>query len=295
MKNKIRIITHSGNFHTDELLAVAAIEIHLNGNPYEVIRTRDPEVIKTGDYVVDVGSVYDPATNRFDHHQKGGAGERNGIPYSSFGLVWKHFGEELCGSKEVAEGVEFRMVYPIDLADNGVEVYTPAFDGVHPYLLHSAIAAMRPTWKEGESHDVRFVELIPLMRRLIEREIIVEHDRIDGSLIIKEIYSRSPEKRIITVEGQYPWQEELSKYPEPIYIVKPRREANSWQVECVRDDVHSFKNRKPLPKAWRGLRGEELAKVTGVSDSVFCHNAGFIAAARSKEGAMKLAQLALEA
>ena len=293
MKQKIRIITHSGNFHADELLAVAALEIHLNGTPYEVIRTRDPEVWKTGDYVVDVGAVYDPATNRFDHHQKGGAGERNKIPYSSFGLVWKHYGEAICGSKEVADGVEFRMVYPIDLADNGIEVYTPAFDGVHPYLLHSIVQAMRPTWKEGEIHDVRFTELIPLMRRFIEREIITERDRLEGARLVREAYANSPDKRIVVIDVHYPWQEELSKYPEPLYLLKPRHEANSWQVECVRNDVHSFKNRKPFPEAWRGLLGDALARVTGVPDAVFCHNMGFIAVAKSKDGALELAKKAI--
>jgi len=295
MKNKVRIITHSGNFHADELFAVALLEIYLNGNPYEVIRTRDMEVIKTGDYVVDVGGIYDPATKRFDHHQKGGAGERNDIPYSSFGLVWKEYGEEICGSKEVADGVEFRLVYPIDLGDNGIEVYTPAFDGVHPYLLHSMVAAMRPTWKEGELHDVRFLELVPLMRRIIEREIITERDRLEGAAIVRNVYSTATEKQIIVIEGQYPWQEELAKYPEPIYLVKPRHEGNAWQVECVRDDAHAFKNRKALPDAWRGLSGEALVHVTGVPDAVFCHNMGFIAVAKSKEGALKLAELALNA
>jgi uncharacterized UPF0160 family protein len=33
-------------------------------------RTRDEEVLKTCDIVVDVGSVYDPPNLRFDHHQK---------------------------------------------------------------------------------------------------------------------------------------------------------------------------------------------------------------------------------
>ncbi|MEK7118291.1 MAG: MYG1 family protein [Patescibacteria group bacterium] len=292
---KIRIITHSGNFHADELFAVATLEIHLNGAPYEVIRTRDPNVIKTGDYVVDVGAVYDPTTNRFDHHQKGGAGERNGIPYSSFGLVWKHYGEKICDSKEVANGVEFRMVYPVDLADNGVEVYTPAFDGVHPYLVHSVIQAMRPTWKEGEVHDARFIELIPLMRRFIEREIVMERDRLEGAKLVRELYLNAADKRLIVIDGQYPWQEELAKYPEPIYVVKPRHEANSWQVECVRNDVHSFKNRKPFPEAWRGLFGDALALATNVPDSIFCHNMGFIAVAKSKEGALQLAQMALDA
>ncbi|OGZ08276.1 MAG: hypothetical protein A3C93_05210 [Candidatus Lloydbacteria bacterium RIFCSPHIGHO2_02_FULL_54_17] len=295
MKKKIRIITHSGNFHADELLAVAAIEIQLNGTLYEVIRTRDPEVWKTGDYVVDVGGVYDPTANRFDHHQKGGAGERNKVPYSSFGLVWKHYGEAICGSKEVADGVEARLVYPIDLADNGTEVYTTVFDGVHPYLLHSVVAAMRPTWKEGEIHDVRFVELIPLMRRIIEREVIAERDRIEGARLVREAYLAATDKRIIVIDGHYPWQDELARHPEPLYLLKPRHEGNSWQVECVRDDVHSFKNRKPLPEAWRGLSGEALGKVTGVPDAVFCHNMRFIAVAKSKESALRLAQMALVA
>lgn len=39
--------------------------------PYFVyIRTRDPAVLDTCDVVVDVGGVYDPAKNRFDHHQR---------------------------------------------------------------------------------------------------------------------------------------------------------------------------------------------------------------------------------
>jgi uncharacterized UPF0160 family protein len=38
---------------------------------------------------------------------------------------------------------------------------------------------------------------------------------------------------------------------------------------------------------------EELAQVTGVADAVFCHNKLFMAVAKSKEGAIKLAELAL--
>jgi uncharacterized UPF0160 family protein len=48
-----------------------------------------------------------------------------------------------------------------------------------------------------------------------------------------------------------------------------------------------------LPKAWAGLRNQELAAVTGVQDSVFCHSNLFIGGARSMEGALRLAELAL--
>jgi uncharacterized UPF0160 family protein len=57
----------------------------------------------------------------------------------------------------------------------------------------------------------------------------------------------------------------------------------------------TFEARKDLPAAWAGLRDAELAAVTGVPDAVFCHNNLFIAAARSFEGILKMAQQALEA
>lgn len=295
MEKTIRIITHSGTFHVDELMAVASLEILFDGKPYEVVRTRDPEVIKTGDYVVDVGGIYDPETNRFDHHQYGGAGTRNDVPYSSFGLVWKHYGEAICGSKEVAIGIERRLVYPIDLADNGIETYTPIRPDIHPYLLHSLVVAHRPTWKEGEMHDVCFMEMVPLMRRLLEREIIVERDKLEGAFLVREAYQSMDDKRIVVLPGQYPWQEEITQYKEPLYIVKPKNQGANWEVECVRNDVRSFANRKTLPEAWRGKFDEDLARVSGVPDAVFCHNTGFVAVAKTKEGALKLAELARDA
>jgi uncharacterized UPF0160 family protein len=294
MDKKIRIITHSGTFHVDELLAVAALEILFDGKPYEVVRSRDPEVWKTGDYVVDVGLVYDPARNRFDHHQKGGAGDREGIPYSSFGLVWKKFGVEISGSREVAEAIERRIARPIDMGDSGLSSYTPTVPGLHPYLLHDYVAAHRPTWKEGEINDVRFAEMVRFMRDLLQREIIVEQDKLEGRGIVEESYRQALDKRIIVIEGHYPWHEVLASHPEPLYVVKPKHQSAHWEVECVRSDVHAFSNRRDLPAAWAGVDDGDLAELTGVSDAIYCHNRRYVAVAGSREGALELARLALE-
>jgi len=62
------ICTHSDAFHCDEVLASVML---LYTNAYRhsmIVRTRDQAVIDTLDIVCDVGSVYDPANNRFDHH-----------------------------------------------------------------------------------------------------------------------------------------------------------------------------------------------------------------------------------
>jgi uncharacterized UPF0160 family protein len=119
---KTKIVTHSSKFHTDDIFAVATLILVLGEENIEVVRSRDPEVIKTGDYVVDVGGEYNLDTKRFDHHQKGGAGQReNGIPYASFGLVWKHFGTQVSGSEEVMKRIDQQLVQPVDAGDNGGE------------------------------------------------------------------------------------------------------------------------------------------------------------------------------
>lgn len=297
MNQPIRIVTHNGIFHADELFAVAALELYLGERLYDVVRTRDPEVIAIGDYVVDVGMEYDADLNRFDHHQRGGAGEReNGVPYSSFGLVWKKFGEQICGSSRVAEGVDRRLVQPIDMADNGLDVYRPLReDGLHPYLVHNVVVAFRPTWMEGESHDVAFREMVTLMRRLLEREIIVERDNIAGEALVERAYHEAPDKRLIVLEGSYPWHRVLSQYPEPLYVVKPKHQNTNWEIEAVRSDTHTFSNRKNLPAEWAGLTDGELSKVTGVPGSVFCHSKRYVAVAETKQATLELAQIALSA
>ncbi len=295
-EKKIRIVTHSGTFHADELLAVAALELYFDGKPYEVIRTRDSEIIATGDFVIDVGAIYDPATNRFDHHQHGGAGAReNGIPYSAFGLVWKHYGEIICGSKEVAHAIDEQIGYPVDMGDNGIDYYGLVRIDVEPLILQFIVAMFRPTWKGEATHDARFMELVKFLRRMLELTIVVERNKLEGGIIVEEAYQKTEDKRIIVLDGPYPWQGILAAHPEPLYIVKPKSQNGFWEVECVRDNPYGFANRKDLPEAWAGKFDGELAAVTGLPDSVFCHNRRYIAVTETKESALKLAIMACDA
>ena len=78
------IVTHNGNFHADDVFSIAAFKSIFPS--FKLIRTRDAELIAKADIVIDVGGEYDPDTDRFDHHQRGGAGEReNGFPIPRLG------------------------------------------------------------------------------------------------------------------------------------------------------------------------------------------------------------------
>ncbi len=70
--------------------------------------------------------------------------------------------------------------------------------------------------------------------------------------------------------------------------------TTEWRVSAVPNKSPNFTSRKALPEPWRGLRGEQLQVLTGVADAVFVHPSGFIGGARSFEGALQLASLAIK-
>lgn len=295
-KNKKKLITHNSSFHTDDIFSAAALSLLLEkrGENFEIIRTRNPEIIEKGDYVFDVGGVCHEKTNKFDHHQKGGAGKRqNGIEYSSFGLVWKKFGENLAGSEKAKDIIDRHLVSPIDASDNGFDLIESKHE-VFPYLIQDFFRAMRPTWREtGLGIDEMFFKSVLIAKEILLREITYAQDSVLADKVILSIYENTKDKRIIVLDKNYEKKEIFEKLSETLYVIYPRETDDSWGVEAVRKDFRSFKNRKNLPKSWAGLRDEGLQKITGVSDAIFCHRALFMAVAKTKEGAIKLAKLAL--
>jgi uncharacterized UPF0160 family protein len=288
-KNKI-LVTHNSTFHADDVFATAALSILLDGN-IKVVRTRDEEWFEKGDYVYDVGGEYDPSRNRFDHHQKGGAGVReNGTPYAAFGLVWKTYGEKLCGGKAVAQKIDEGLVQAIDAGDNGLDMYK-IIGEVGPYLIENVFSAFRPSWKEEEEYDKPFMELVDFAKKFLIRKIKKTQDVLEAENIVEKFYTEASDKRLIVLDDSYPWEDVLMKYPEPLFVVGPK--TGKWRVFTIRKERKSFENRKSLPEAWAGLVDEEMAKVSGVPDATFCHNGRFLAVANSKEGAIALAQKAL--
>lgn len=295
--NSKKLITHNGSFHTDDIFACATLSLMLEkaGEEFEVIRTRDAEIINGGDYVFDVGGIHDESTNRFDHHQTGGAGSReSGIEYSSFGLVWKKFGEDLAGGEKAKMIIDRHLVAPVDASDNGFDLVESKHE-IFPYLIQDFFRVMRPTWRETDLDvDQMFLKSVAIAKDILSREIIHAKDSVSADETILSIYENTEDKRIIVLDKNYDRKEVLEKLAETIYIVYPRSTDNSWGVEAMRKDFKSFENKKNLPKSWAGLKDDALQKASGVSDAMFCHRALFMAVAKSKEGAIKLAQIALE-
>ncbi|MBI2046263.1 MAG: MYG1 family protein [Parcubacteria group bacterium] len=300
MASSVSIVTHDGHFHADDVFAVALLTLlHEQKNiSYTIARSRNPDLWRKGDFVVDVGDVYDAQKNRFDHHQEGGAGKHeNGVPYSSLGLVWKKFGAEFSGSQEVSDLIEKKLVEYIDAMDNGMANVQPKFEGVATYGVGEVIESFSVGWDEARGFDEAFMEALEVAKKILLREVIRAKSSARAAGKVKEAYEGASDKRLIVLDRYYPSRSVLEKYPEPLYVVYPASSSSNgdWHVRAVEKNGAIFNNRKNLPKEWAGKRDGEFAAISGVPDAKFCHNGLWLAGSRSKEGAIALAKKALEA
>lgn len=295
LKSKKTIVTHSGNFHPDDVFAVALLSILFKGQ-IKIIRTRDDSKYASADFVVDTGLVHDPKINRFDHHQEGNAGFRvNGISYSSFGLLWQRYGEEICGSKKVADILDHKLVEVIDADDCGRVLSENKVENLYPFFLTDVIYSLLPTWKEeNENADDYFKKAVELAKGVLEREIKITQDKIEAEALVAEIYNKAKDKRVIIFDEKSLPKGLLTTYPEPLFTVYLDKDKDKWRVGTIRKEERTFEVRKNFPQAWWGKTSKDLAKITGVEDAVFCRNGGIFAGAVSKEGAIKMAELALK-
>jgi uncharacterized UPF0160 family protein len=298
-KKKKICVTHNGTFHVDDIFSTATFSL-LNDNNIKIIRTRNPEFFKKADYVYDVGGEYDSIKGRFDHHQRGGAGKReNGIPYAAFGLVWKAYGDKVCGSKDVADYIERKIVEPIDANDNGINISKEIFQNVFPYSVEQIFLSEIPTWQEDNMDiDSIFKKQVKKAITLLKREIKIAKDDIDAINKIKNIYNNATDKNIIILDDNYPrylYQRILSQYEEPVYVVlQSGHSDDDWKIEAIRKSPGIMESRKPFPEIWRGVLDEnELRKISGIHDITFCHQSGFLATTLSRDSALLLAEKAL--
>lgn len=294
--SSVTLVTHNGKFHADDIFACATLKLLLQKQniSFTVERTRDEQIINQADYVFDVGGIYDPEQKRFDHHQIGGAGNReNGTPYAAFGLVWKEYGAQVCGSDAIASFLDNRLVAPIDAEDNGMSICSIHGD-ISPYKIQDVFASFRPTWKEGYTdaeYMKQFLYAVDLAVIILEREIAWHKDAEQARDLFNADYEKRKHDQIIVLSDQYPWELFAHEHEDILFVVYPR--CDVWRVGTIRKEKFSFENKKDFPETWAGLRDADLQRITGVPDAIFCHNARFLAVAKSKEGAIQLAEKAL--
>lgn len=295
--------THNGSHHADDAVGVAIL-LQLWPTA-KVFRTRDPDVLAVCDAIVDVGGEHNEVINRFDHHQKGFSKRReNGIPYAGAGLVWLSWGayyvQDICpwlGRAEalaIANDVDARLIQHVDAVDSGVSV-----PGPQDYGLSGIISTLNATWQDEASPEQdaqRFAEatsLAGIVLKNLVRTVAAEHRAVTKVMTGQPLAAG----RILVLDAaRLPYDAIVcEKMRHVLFVVYPESAGKQYQVRVVPKVLGEFAARADLPEAWAGLRGADLAEVTGVPDAVFCHNGRFICGAGSRAGAIRLAELAVAA
>lgn len=174
--------THSGTFHADESLACyMLVNYTTQYKAYNIVRSRDNNILNKCSILVDVGAVYDPATNRYDHHQHTFNVTFNDqhtvTKLSSAGLIYKHFGHEIIKNiiheynqqnnkvddtkldnntiELLYQHVYDNFIESMDAIDNGVNQYDTSVKPkyVNKTDLSHRVGYLLPFWNESYNDD----------------------------------------------------------------------------------------------------------------------------------------------
>ncbi|GAB1605797.1 UPF0160 protein MYG1, mitochondrial-like isoform X1 [Argonauta hians] len=319
-----KIGTHNGTFHCDEALACFLLKLLPEYQDSTIVRTRDLEKLAPCDVVVDVGGVYDPATFRFDHHQRSfnesmsslNSNKKWVTKLSSAGLVYYHFGERIlqkvlqCEDPKLVTTI-FDKVYEhfieeIDGIDNGVNQTEEKPKYKISSHLSSRVSHLNPAWNSTDTNEEdQFKKAMELVGgEFLERVTFYKDSWLPARQIVKQAVldrhqvDKSGEVMLLK-NGGCPWKDHLLSLEQELVIsptikyVLYTDQSGSWRIMCVPVELGSFTNRLSLPKEWRGLRDKELSDVSGIEDCTFTHAGGFIGGNKTYDGVVLMAQAAL--
>lgn len=325
-KQCVRIGTHSGSFHCDEALACFMLKQLPEYRDALIVRTRDPAALKDCDIVVDVGGIYDPASHRYDHHQRTFTGTMASLTegkmdfhtkLSSAGLVYLHFGRKMLDAvasdvSEENKDLIYRRLYEyfmeeIDAVDNGVNATEEKPKYHVTTTLGRRVGSLNPAWNEAkQDHDGQFEKAVELVGgEMLSRIHGMSNIWLPALDLVKRAFNKRVDVhssgKIVKLEaGGCPWKEHLYTLESDHgceghtkYMVY-QDTAGSWRVQTVGVKGEGFASRLPLPEPWWGVRDEALSKLTGIPDCIFVHATGFIGGNKTEEGAMEMARQALQ-
>lgn len=242
-----KVITHSGYFHADEVMGCYLVRFLKDFKNYVIIRTRNLEIIKYGDIVIDVGDTFDTEKLRYDHHQKSFVNtfsDNHKIRLSSAGLVYKYHGKEAIKNiikswglsneylnEKENENIDYihNRIYEslfkmIDANDNGYEKFESKDKLGNPITLNYkndtgyCKRVGRLCYNFTKAKDFNFDASFKFALNLAEEEFIeslsyICYIYLPGYYIVKDAYvnrySFHKSGQVLFMENEGPWKEHL--------------------------------------------------------------------------------------
>ncbi len=299
MENEvIKIAVHNGNFHADDVTAFAILNKIFPNN--ELVRTRDPDELKSCTFRVDVGLYYNGETD-FDHHQRDFKEVRSNndhIKYASAGLVWKKFGDAYIKLEapnataeqiqRIKEYIDYNFIRYVDANDNGINLFNEEIPTI------SKIAYLY-NLKYGYINNNGFKQCAHIISDVIDGFVISCINYLESEQYVLEAIKGKEDQPIMFLDKKVGFQEVVKNnwdiFSKIMIAVYPDANGKTWRIQSLAGDPNDrFKNRCRAPKSWRGLQDKDLNKVAELENLDFVHVSGFTGGAKDKESVLKMAE-----
>lgn len=262
------ICTHDRRIHADELLAIAVIKTALPDRPIHIYRSRDPNVWKKADLLIDVGGRDNP----FDHHHSGAPVHSNGVPYASCGLVL----DEIEPNSKLRNQLYCDLFYAVEWEDNTPpgEITIPNWN-LKPNLL-SWVPSFQPLKEECPSeYELRAcfdksLEMVIAIYKSVRRNAIAK-------IRSREISDRTTyvvKNGVLWLDSpKTPFYRYVNEHPEVLAVVIPE-EKRGYTVKIMRTAPQEPTLRASFPSVWSGHFDYELERITRIRGLNYCSNTG---------------------
>lgn len=274
----MRVATHSGPFHADDVFAWSLVKLLVDPGA-ELIRTRDAVALAAADWNLDVGGEHDPDRGRFDHHQASYTGDR-----STAGLVLDHLERTGGVSPRLAAHLRRVAVDYLDAVDCGRRAPDPSIP-CFPRLVADLVDLAED---EGD-FDRCFLQAAEVATLWLKGMIRGFHKREHAFEEVRRAMAEaeSENSRCLWLRGHVAWKEayfELGGAQHPTDFVAFSGGDGTWRLVCIPPTYGSFGKKHPLPAAWAGLSGQALEAASGIPGAVFCHRNRFLAVFQTRQG-----------
>ena len=280
---KKTIVVHDGLFHCDELVAIALWLLAHPGEVFEVIRSRDPEVVINADIAIDVGGVYDPEVSRFDHHMKE-VPVHAGTPirYAACGMVWDHIKDDIShlyfGGLNVTPFYEFQdrvlaqLILGVDACDNGQA--NSNNNEIHQFTLSELVKTMNCSNIKSMEQEQVFNQLVEIVKCWTDKFLKNTAQAVRDKYTVLEAANASKDGVLVLPTFCPVWKEVVLEENLPIKLCLVDAGHGEWSITSALKEAGSMAPLCPAPEALRGTMAGD-GKFLGGCPIVFVHKAGF--------------------
>ena len=291
----LRIATHNGKFHADELLAIAMIKYAVrkasgwkasSGEPepvkFEIIRTRDPEEIAAADIAVDVGN------GPFDHHTSMDR-YRNGILMSACGKVLA----AVEGDEMLVSLMNTWTLYAVQSTDNGEKSckFTNNF--------FNWVGLMNETYTEMKGSEYTnskpFYVALDMVETLYARMYTAAQEHILAQEYLKHCTRHFRQQILELPSSSVPWRYYVAfQMPTIKAILCPDSSDGTWTVRWVPKYMGAPDTKLLWPVEWRSEKDACEGNTTLAAKKFefgcnFCHKSLVMANFDSRDHALQAA------